>query len=105
MTERDIAAKLLSSGLTLFGILIPVLITILIIGSDPSIGSNYKNAINLSMIYFVPGIIGISIQMFVCLLIISGRLLGKNLAIWLTALVIAYLACGIVAFSIRMIWV
>ncbi len=104
MPEREIASKLLSSGLTLLGFLVPVFITVLTIGSDPSIGSNYKRTIDLSVLYFVPGVIIISAQILICLLVISGRLLGRNLPLWSTALIVLYLTVGIVVFSLRMVW-
>ena len=105
MSEQEDASKLLSSGLTLLAFLVPVFITILTIGSDPAIGSNYKKMIDLSVLYFLPGVIMISAHLLLCLLVMSGRLMGRNLALWSTALIVLYLTGGIVAFSIHMVLV
>ena len=105
MTKEEVSEKLLSAGLSLYGLFVPILISVIIIGSDPRIGTTLKGYIELSMIYFLPAVFLLTLHLCVCLFVIADWTSRTMLPAYTGLITILYLTLGILGFGLRMIWI
>lgn len=102
-SRGDTAEKLVGWALTIFGLLVPILFTVVAIGNDPSISPRTAQISRISLLYFGPAVLLLAFHIVVCFLIMRNETSVRLVNPLITAvMIIVYMTLGLLAWMMSL---